>query len=116
MRKVIINAQYQLPEFPSVPYSPYNFWRTMALLDGVEIVEGKEPPPPSRLEGYLESPYKATFFITPQGVVLHYSYSGLHEATVTLVGKSESVNDVEKIIRDEHRRLDEKLRERKSAA
>lgn len=52
MKKIIVDQAYQLPEFPSVPYTPTNFWNTMGLLSDVKIIGGNIPERPTRLNDY----------------------------------------------------------------
>lgn len=110
MRKTIIDGWYQLPEFPSVPYTPANFWDSLGMINGVKIIDGEEPVRPTCMNFYRNPSYDAIFYFKRHCVKVRYNYDELeHKATVILDGLKENLRDVEKIIRREHRRLGERL-------
>ncbi len=117
MKKVIIDGWYQLQEFPSVAYTPANFWDTMNMIESVEVVNGRIPELKGETDAegrpFKRNPfrYHATFYFKPYDVVIAYRWRNI-EATVTLFGEKERIDTVEGIIRREHRMLSEKLAER----
>ncbi len=105
MKRIIVNKQYQLPEFPSVPYTPSNFWKTMQRIEGIEVIVGKEPAKPTKLQDYQEDSYNGIFHMHPLGVTISYAYeTHTGEATVALYGLAELVRTAEETIRETHRR------------
>ena len=105
MKKIIVDRQYQLPEFPSVPYTPPNFWNTMHAIPGIEAIVGTEPTSPKKPTGYRED-YQGTFYSHKSGITIHYNFDGVdQEATVTLYGPSKSIDVMETLIRNEHRNM-----------
>ena len=108
MRKVIVDGQYQLPEFPSVPYTPSNFWKTMQQIAGIEAVVGEEPLLPRKPGDCREDSYQASFYSHLNHVTIGYTFDGIsQEATVTLYGAGKSIDVLEILIRNEHRRTGE---------
>ena len=108
MRKVIVDRQYQLPEFPSTPYTPSNFWKTMQRIEGIEAVVGSEPSPQKQSGDCREDSYQAAFYSHPNRVAIGYAFDGINqEATVTLYGARKSIDVLETLIRNEQRKTGE---------
>ncbi len=112
----VIFEGYQLPEDPSVPYEPSNVWDTMSMIEGVQVF-GHKPEKTwrtSRGEGQWEDPlfYHATFHFAKYEVTVLYQW--LHpSALLVALGDERRFDDVRDLIFSEHRRLDEKLQEKR---
>lgn len=107
MKKIIVDRQYQLPEFPSVPYTPYNFWKTMREIKGIEVIVGDEPAKPTKLQDYRENSYRGIFHVHSMGITIDYDYQSydMGEATVTLYGLAEHLRTTEALIKGTHREM-----------
>ena len=115
MKKVIFEG-FQPQEFPSVPYTPLNFWNTMNMIPGIELIAGQKPivkkGHTTLHEQYAGGPifYHAVFYADTHNVAIVYDWK-CPEATITLLGNESDINKTKDIIFREHRRLDEKLQE-----
>lgn len=122
MRRKVIDGWYQLPDFPSVPLTPSNIWKTMQLLEGIEVLAGEEPKLQRREDYfsrfYQEEPwrYHATFYSHLHRVAIVYEWrlSPFSEATFTMCGEESNIREAARAFRLEHSRLREKLQKKSS--
>ena len=105
MKRIMVNRQFQLPEFPSVPYTPSNFWKTMTKIEGIEAIVGNKPATSTKLKDFREDSYIGMFYHHPSNVAVHYQFMvECGEAIVTLYGSDFNMNIIEEMILEEHRK------------